>query len=493
MKKPSRKIQSVYRNQNALVRAVFERAGDARKVLCVALDYAKRKHVALICDGHGDVLKASFPVENNAAGITHLIKEITATARHRKIPKDQIFLGGEDEAAYVANFTEALRAKGYLVVRVNAYEAKENRENLLASTDTLDLLGIAKTLLSRRARLTGDTSSSAAAYHHLREITRCRRTLVRQQTAASNRIHALADQLFPGFLNGSKSALTPFTAASLELMKERFSAPEIARRKVTSLANLLRRHRVQHPDETASQIILLAREALPPAAHRVATLQRALAATVDLYQCLQRNAIELRADAALTLATTPYVMLTSIPGIGFVLAAGLAGELGDPKHLGKLDSLCAYAGIVPRTFQSGGPDSPAVQGHASPRCNRILKDWTVQSAQKIHLYGPPELKDRITRWNAEGKHGIFAAARHHLRLVSTLVKNEIPYLAPEGRTRQATPEQIAAAAHATWAILQRKWRTVSGGLDLMLDEANPLGFWRKVLLELHSIDLPERQ
>ena len=492
MSKPKQKIQSVYRNQNALVRAVFERAGDARKVLCVALDYAKRKHVALICDGNGDVLKASFSVENNAAGIVHLIKEITVTARRRKIPIDQIYLGGEDEAAYVANFTEALRAKGYLVVRVNAYEAKENRENLLASTDTLDLLGIAKTLLSRRARITGDTSSSAAAYHHLREITRCRRTLVRQKTAASNRIHALADQLFPGFLNGSKSTLTPFCDASLELMKERFSAPEIARRKVTSLANLLRRHRVQLPEETASQIILLARQALPPTAHRVATLQRTLTATVDLYECLQRNALELCADAALTLVTTPYAMLTSIPGIGFVLAAGLAGELGDPKNLGKLDSLCAYAGIVPRTLQSGGPDSPAVQGHASPRCNRILKDWTVQSAQKIHLYGPPELKDRITRWNANGQHGIFAAARHHLRLVRTLVKNKIPYLGPEGRSRDATPMQIATAAQATWQILQRKWRTVSGGLDLILDEAHPLGFWRKVILELHHIDLPQR-
>jgi hypothetical protein len=32
MKKQSRKIQSVYRNQNALVRAVFERAGDARNI-----------------------------------------------------------------------------------------------------------------------------------------------------------------------------------------------------------------------------------------------------------------------------------------------------------------------------------------------------------------------------------------------------------------------------------------------------------------------------
>ena len=490
--KPPGKSQSVYRNQNVLIRTVFERAGDNRKVLCVAIDYAKRKHVALICDGNGDVLKKSFPVENNAAGVAHLVKEISATARRRKIPKDQIYLGGEDEPAYVANFTEALRAKDYLVVRVNAYEAKENRENLLASTDTLDLIGIAKTLLSRRARLTGDSDAANPVYRHLREITRCRRTLVRQQTAASNRIHALADQLFPGFLNGSKSALTPFGDASLELMKERFSAPEIARRKPAALANLLRRHRVQQPDETAAQIVLLAREALPPAPRRAATLQRTLAATVDLYQCLQRNANELRTDAALTLATTPYVMLTSIPGIGFVLAAGLAGELGDPKHLGKLDSLCAYAGIVPRTLQSGGPDSPAVQGHASPRCNRILKDWTVQSAQKIHLYGPPELKDRITRWNAEGKHGIFAAARHHLRLVSTLVKNEHPYLAPEGRGRQATLEQVSTAAHAAWRILQSKWRTVGGGLELILDEAHPLGFWRKLMLELHRIDLPQR-
>ena len=312
MKKSYHKIQSVYRNQNALVRAVFERAGDNRKVLCIALDYAKRKHVVLICDCNGDVLKNSFPVENNAASIAHLIKEISATARRRKIPKDQIFLGGEDEADYVANFTAALRGKGYLVVRVNAYEAKEHRENLLTSTDTLDLLGIAKTLLSRRARLTGETATADPASHHLRELTRCRRGLVRQRTAASNRIHALADQLFPGFLNGSKSALTPFSKASLELMLERFSCPEIARRKPASLANTLRRNGVQQADETAAKIILLAREALPP------------------------------------------------------------------------------------------------------------------------------------------------------------------------------------AAPVTWTVLQRKWCAVSGGLDLILDEAHPLGFWRKVMLELHGIDLPPR-
>ncbi len=490
--KTSRKTQSVYRNQNVSLRAVFERAGDPRKVLCVALDYATRKHLALICDGHGDVIKASFPVENNTEGIAFLIEQISASARRRKIPKNQIFLGGEDEPAYVANFTAALRDKGYLVVRVNAYEAKENRENLLASTDNLDLLGIAKTLLSRRARESGDASPQNPAYHHLREITRHRRVLVRQQTATANRIHAIADQLFPGFLDDSKSGLTAFCDASLELMKERFSAPEIARRKPTTLANLLRRHRIHHPDEVAAKIILLAREALPPAPHRVATLQRTLAAAVDLHQCLTRNADELRRDAALTLATIPYALLTSIPGIGFVLAAGVAGELGDPARLGRTDSLCGYAGIVSTTDQTGGPDSPAIQRHASPRCNRILKDWTVQSAQKIREYGPPELKDRIIRWENNGQHASFAAARRYLRLLRSLVTNQIPYLRPEGRGRHASTDDLAAAAQETWSVLQRKWRTIPGGLDLILDEAHPLGFWRRVLKETHGIHLPER-
>ena len=372
--KTSSKVTSIYRNQNALLRAVFERAGDPRKVLCVSLDYAKRKHVALICDGHGDVLKASFPVENSAEGIAFLIEQISATARRRKIPKNQIFLGGEDEPAYVANFTAALRDKGYLVVRVNAYEAKENRENLLASTDTLDLLGIAKTLLSRRARSSGGTSPQNPIYHHLRELTRSRRVLVRQETATANRIHTIVDQLFPGFLNDSKSGLTAFCDASLALMKERFSAPEIARRKPAALAKLLRRHRIHHPDETAAKLIEFARGALPPAPQRIATLQRTLAAAVDLHQCLSRNAAALRTEAALALATTPYAMMTSIPGIGFVLATGVAGELGDPAQLGSTDSLCGYAGIVSSTDQTGGPDSPPVQVKWSPfRCQQFFR------------------------------------------------------------------------------------------------------------------------
>jgi transposase len=145
---------SVFGKQSRELSKLYQDAPSPRQILCVALDYAKSKHLALCCDGHGDVLKAAFPVRNDADGLAFLIEQIQASARRRNIEKKHIFIGGEDEPAYVSNFLAALREKGYLVVRVNAFEAKHNRKGQLASTDTIDLLGIASTMISRRARST---------------------------------------------------------------------------------------------------------------------------------------------------------------------------------------------------------------------------------------------------------------------------------------------------------------------------------------------------
>ena len=105
MKRPaSKSSQSVYRNQNEQVRTIFERPSSARKALCVAIAYAKSKHVALRCDGNGDILKDPFPVDNSAVGVAHRCEQIEATASRRKIVKGCILIGGEDETAYVRQF-----------------------------------------------------------------------------------------------------------------------------------------------------------------------------------------------------------------------------------------------------------------------------------------------------------------------------------------------------------------------------------------------------
>ena len=163
-------------------------------------------------------------------------------------------------------------------------------------------------------------------------------------------------------------------------MKERFSAPEIARRRPCTLAAFLARHGIRTPDETAFKLIAFASGALPPAPNRLAALQRTLAATVDLRECLTLN--------------------------------------------------------------------------------------------------------------ANGQHGIFAGARRYLRLLRTLVLNQVPYLDPRSRSSTASDQDRADAALQAWIILIRKWRTIPDGIELIAKETNPLSFWRRVVMESRSVHLP---
>ena len=74
----------------------------------------------------------------------------------------------------------------------------------------------------------------------MRELTRTRHRLVQLQTKASNTIHALVDQLFPGFLT-KKSPFCAFTKASIKLLESSFfSAEQIARKQHATLCQFLK-------------------------------------------------------------------------------------------------------------------------------------------------------------------------------------------------------------------------------------------------------------
>lgn len=51
--------------------------------------------------------------------------------------------------------------------------------------------------------------------------------------------------------------------------------------------------------------------------------------------------------------TKIHQILTTIPGIGDMVAATLISEIGDFKRFPEPDFLCSYAGMTPRVFQSG--------------------------------------------------------------------------------------------------------------------------------------------
>ena len=485
--------QSIYKNQCHQLRVLFDQAQSPKKVLCVLIDYAKSKHVGRICDGYGNVLKKPFTINNSQEGIDFLIDQVSATARRRKIPNSQIFFGGEDLPTYAENFTHQLGKQGYLVMRVNAKKAKENRENEIASTDNLALLGIAKTLLSRRARVIADPSETndPNIYKSIVNLSRSRGRWVKQSTAIANQIHTHVDQLFPGFLDPLQTSITPFTDTSLDLMSSsRFSADQFARRKPLTLAKKLKTRRVKDPEEKAQRLIELARRALKPNPHHVASQQQTLQAAVELYRCNKRVSEQANLECAVLLASTPYAFITSIPGIGLTIACGCSGELGNPNQLPKVDNLCSYSGIAPRTNQTGGPDKPAQNTTTPKRCNRVLKHWVTMACLKMNRWGDAQWKARNTGWESNGQNAIYAGSKRFLRLTRTLVINQTVYQSPEALRSNASKDIRATDAERTWAQLVRKWSVVPNYQEVVLAEDKPLGFWRKVMIEMFDAKLP---
>jgi transposase len=477
--------RTIYSNCNPELLRIFEQARHPAKVLCVALDYAKAQHMALFCNGVGDLLKSAFAVDNTTAGAERLLQEMGACVRRKKIDWKHVFCGGEDQPAFAENFLRRLRQERLLVVRVNAWEAKQQRENFQASSDALDLLGIARCCLNRRAQSVQDWP---APYTNLRLATRDRDKVVRLRTLISNRIHSQVDRLFPGFLQAPHSGLEAFSRASLDLMEERFSPEQLSRRPRQALAQWLGRRGVQDPPAVAQKLKQLAKETLHPAPEQTLMLQQIVTQLVKLYRDLDASIGMFDRQTAYWLARTPGAVLTSIGGIGVTLAAGWTAELGPPNQWRAVRRLCSYAGVVSRTKQTGGPSKEPVAGTVQKRCNKRFKNVVLQAVEKVKEFGPEELRQSVQELDARGAHTNFAMAKRLVRLCKCLAVTGTLYRPKLLLDPQTSPATLAAHYQATWEKLLSKWRDKADLNDVFRPEL-PLGQWRNMARELYALEL----
>jgi len=441
------------------------------------MDYAKKDHVVMFCNGYGDILRKPFSVKNSPEGIKYLAEQVARSCRHRGISLNHIFFGGEDVNAYAENFVNTLRSKGWLVAGVNAHDAKKQRANLQASTDRLDLMGIATMLLNCRANC---CPAQSGVYRNLRTLVRHRRKLVVMSTEVKNRIHTTVDRLFPGFLDESKSGIVAFTKSSLYLMEDRFSPSQIRRRRRQKLIEILKRFGTSKPESTAAKLQQYAAQVLHTPVEYIGTLQLSLAQHVKHLRCLHESVEQLEREIAVNLAQTQGAFLTSVRGIGVVLAAGVTAEIGDPNEQKPLNNLVSYSGIIPRVKQSGGPEGKTYTVSVAKRCNRILKDYVVKSALHLGLH--------YKRRDASGQHADFGIGRRYLRMAMCLMQTSRIYLPHRLRKAEAKMEERAGYYMTTWPYLRGKWKKL-GALKAAFAKDRPLGQWRQIVQELHDIKL----
>jgi transposase len=478
-------MTSIFRRKNPAIENLFADAASPKKVLCIPIDYAKAQHTALACNGEGAQLRGVFHVHNNPEGVEFLQEIIAGLCRKHSIRKDHVFFGGEDCSAIAFNFIHALLQKGYLGIGLNARDAAAERENQVASTDKLDLLGIASLLINKKWGRT--LSSEYGDARILRELTHHRAALVKAHTASAYRIHHLVDQLLPGFLDEKQSGLTPFAQPSLWVMSQNFSPRQILARKSDVLAEKLRLFMVQNAAEKVAKLKTLARSALPPPASLCETLQVNLTHEVSIYQHLDGCLGGVQKAIAHRLAPTPGAMLTTVPGIGITLAAALYAEIGDPARDRCLKRLTSYAGIVARLKQTGGPDKEA---HALGRSRRAcvpLKRCIMDIALKIGQYGHDELKADYQRRENDGQDPRLTMGRRMLRITRHLIQNSDFFL-PPSLLRDPDPAALKAYYARAWDKILVKWRDAAA-IQQALADGTPLEQWRQVLHERYDLNL----
>ena len=227
---------NIYGGKSQEVEKRFSQIGDARKILVVPIDFAKKEHTVQFCFGDGKFLfKNPLKVWNNQEGVRYLEKKLQSAMSRYSIGRFGVIFGGEDPPSWALNFVNHLTCSGYLFEGVKAADAKRFRTNTRASSDVLDLNGIAQSLINRRGAETRNLNDICSG---IRAVSRNRRRLMRFETALKNRIHKSVDVLFPGFLDEKLSGISPFSSPCLWFLENGFSMWKIKKMRDLSLIHI---------------------------------------------------------------------------------------------------------------------------------------------------------------------------------------------------------------------------------------------------------------
>ncbi|HYN64680.1 MAG TPA: IS110 family transposase [Candidatus Limnocylindrales bacterium] len=327
------------------------------------LDWAVRSHAVCVVDAHGAVLER-FEIAHDRDGLVELMRRLARFGASVRIAIERPS----------GLIVDALVEAGHRVFPIHPNAVKASRPRYRshgAKSDASDAYLLADLLRTdghRWAALSQQSDSIRA----LRVLVRARDDLVATRVALANQLRTSLQAFWPGAAAIFADVDSPIALAFVR----RYPTPASAA-KLTQ-AGLQRFCRAQHYSGHRPPAELLARLRSAAQGHGgdVATLALAevvrslvavLAPLVEHIGALSRRIgrfVESLPDGQIVM---------SFPRAGRVCAAQILAELGDVRErFATLDRLCAEAGVVPLTYQSGKTRSVGFRWACNHRLRRAI-------------------------------------------------------------------------------------------------------------------------
>ena len=310
----------------------------------VGIDIAKRSHEAVIITEDGQIVRKAFNFRNNCTGYNQLLEQV----RKLTLVKSQFVFAMESTAHYWLALYARLLKDGYTVMVLNPIQSHSLRELYIrkAKTDARDSLIIADLVRFGRCKASNVPQDKILA---LRELCRSRSYLIDTAADLKRKLIALLDRIFPEY----ETLFDPvFGKASIAVLRKYPTPQKVKNAHLGKLMELLMESSGGHFGEWKARQLKEAAQNSFGIDDSCGVYSTLLGMFLEQILSLTDQADSLEKQIASLLKELDS-QLTSIPGIGTVLAATILSEIGDISRFSSTDKLLTYAGLDPSVKQSG--------------------------------------------------------------------------------------------------------------------------------------------
>jgi transposase len=362
-------------------------------VIYLGIDWAETHHDAYVMDEGGTML-AKGRVPEGVEGVGKIHEMVGA---HAEDPSE-VIVGIETDRGLMVG---ALIASGYTVYAINPFAASRYRDRHQVSgakTDPSDakmLADLVRTDRHNHREVAGDTELSES----IKVLARAHQGLVWTRGRQINQLRSTLREFYPGALEvfedlGSSDALAVLEIAPTPALGRGLSRSRI--RKALERAG-----RRRNLDQRATKIFEGLRAPQLQAPELVAkAFGASVSSTVAIVGTLNSEIARLQEELSSRFEAHPDAeIITSLPGLSFVLGARVLGEFGDdPTRYGDARARRNYAGMAPITRASGMRHVVQARVARNKRLADALYLWAFCSLQ-----ASPGARASYDRQRAAGK------------------------------------------------------------------------------------------